>query len=329
MIIGQNDRTSLIPQKYTQAGQAIGLIEQLGGSLCNAFCVRPDVVVTNAHCVFDPKGKWRNKKLEFVFEYRPKRRFLKRAPIQGEEKSERLLNIVFGMRRGRTKSGYLNHHDDWALLRIKPGVCKAQLPVSPTKDLVKLSPPPIALFSVVNDWIGSAIDYHKRLSTDCRFVRSIPGLSKQARRAYLRETRGNASVLHTCDTKQGQSGSPILWEDGDGRVSVVAVNTGYRRYSDNYRENKPQFYANTAAPASAFYRSLERFASEGTVGAPHLTRIQRRLRKLGYLKSRADGVFGPATREAIHRFERRKKMPRLGLPTVELMKKLRLPKPAP
>ena len=133
-------------------------------------------------------------------------------------------------------------------------------------------------------------------------------------------------LLHTCDATKGASGSPIFMQTDDGHA-VVGINSGnltFTRYRRNLRTGKRKTLSrkitNTAVKSSAFVRGFDRFRAEDSVRtAEEMRRLQERLRQGGFLKGRADGQFGPATRRAIRRLEDRRKMAPLGLPTLALL----------
>ena len=74
-----------------------------------------------------------------------------------------------------------------------------------------------------------------------------------------------------------------------------------------------------------FLKQLDSVATSQVVNTKNaLQRIQMGLQKRQFYKGKIDGVFGPATWNAVRNYERGKKRPPLGLPTTALLKELEL-----
>ncbi len=328
-VIGRDQRVRL-PKDYTALGKGIGIVFQPGGGwACTAFCVKPTIIATNAHCLFGQPGQRKAVRLDRI-------RFALAAVNRGghfqtsnlviKDKRQPGLSIYSGYYRSRRSA--LEFKNDWALAKLRRPICKgAELKLQP------MSPAQVAAQASKNrlSLIGYHGDKHmdgKWLSRRCR-IRSTTDrkylLPSQRRRL---RTVGSL-VLHTCDATRGASGAPLFVKSADG-PKVVAINAGtigftkYRRTRSGRRGRIVVSRAtNVAVLSRAFADGLDRFANEPLLrSVQDFERVQRLLRRAGLYEGPIDGVYGPASRSAIVEYERRNQLASLGLPTAKLLQHL-------
>lgn len=328
-VIGKDQRVRL-PEKYKSIGKGIGIVFQPGGGwACTAFCVKPSVITTNAHCLFGRPGVRGAIKLDQIqfavtaksrgLRYRSSRLLLSDTKQPG-------LSIYSGYYRSRRS--LLEFSNDWALAKLRYPICKgAEL------ELAQLSPRQIAKEAQANRL--SLIGYHgdkqmdgKWLSRNCR-TRSTSDKRYLLPSQRRRLRRVDSLMLHTCDATRGASGSPLLVQ-GPAGPKVVAINAGtigftrYRRTRTGRRGRAVLSRAtNVAVLSRTFADGLERFSSEKLLtSGKAFQRVQQLLGTAGLYKGPIDGLYGPASRSAIVRYERRHQMAALGVPTESLLQHL-------
>lgn len=328
-VIGRDQRVRL-PKDYASLGKGIGIVFQPGGGwACTAFCVKPSIIATNAHCLFGQPGQRKIVRLDRI-------RFALTAGNRGgqfqtsnlliKDRRQPGLSIYSGYYRSRRSA--LEFKNDWALAKLRVPICKgAELKLAP------MSPKQVAAQAQKNRL--SLIGYHGDKHMDGKWLSRRCRIRSTADRKYLlpsqrRRLRTVGSlVLHTCDATRGASGAPLFVKSADG-PKVVAINAGtigftkYRRTRSGRRGRVVISRAtNVAVLSLAFAKGLDRFASEPLLGSVQdFERVQRLLRRAGLYQGPIDGVYGPASRSAIVEYEKRNQFAALGLPTTKLLQHL-------
>jgi len=135
-------------------------------------------------------------------------------------------------------------------------------------------------------------------------------------------------VLHTCDTSDASSGSPLFMET-DGEPVVVALSVGtYEQTTEPAPKDSPRLHkgfavANSAVNAAAFADKIAWLAAAKILSRRSDLRIlQERLRDLKLYDGRIDGTFGSTLSAAIEAYERAHRTSVTGLPTRQLMHRL-------
>ncbi|MEM8647193.1 MAG: peptidoglycan-binding domain-containing protein, partial [Pseudomonadota bacterium] len=116
----------------------------------------------------------------------------------------------------------------------------------------------------------------------------------------------------------------------DGELSIVGLNVA-ERYTQRYLrrgkkiikyyKRKPSY--NLAVHPSAFIDHLDLLAPAKLVlGARRLEQLQRALKERKLYTGAIDGMFGPATRRAIRKYQESQDTPVLGMPTVALWQEI-------
>ncbi len=328
-VIGKDQRIRL-PKELAGLGRGIGIVFQSGGGwACTAFCVKPSVIATNAHCLFGRPGQRKAVRLDrtkFALAKDRDGKQFRTSSLRINDIKQPGLSIYSGYYRSR--QSLLAFRNDWALTKLRSPICRgAELELSP------MSPQQIAREARNNRL--SLIGFHgdkqmdgQWLSRPCR-IRS----SNDRRHLLPSQRRGLRSVsslvLHTCDATRGASGAPLLVHTQNG-FKVVAINAGtigftkYRRTRTGRRGRAVVSRAtNVAVTSQSFAGGLERFSSERLLEAGQsFQKVQQLLRQAGYYNGAIDGLYGPATRSAIVQYEQRHRLAALGLPTSTLLKHL-------
>lgn len=323
-VIGEDERTPVLPKALASAGAAVGMLEDRFG-FCNAFCVAENVIATSASCLIDDQGQWKNWSNFFRFvRWSGNRQGW--SYITGRNYRTREQNIVLGRRiRPRTATGIELSARDWALMRIAKGVCGKPLRIAGDQNGAKDKPTGLISYLA---WSESDREQKKQrpvFSAGCGLVETIPGPAKSVQEAAQSLLPKDGLLLHTCDVQTNQAGSPIVQALPGGDVAALALSTGHyvlRRLAPGRKIVAHK--VNTAVPITALAPSLKRFQSEKVLGYADITRIQKALHKRKLHYGKTGGVFDMATREAILRFEKEQNLPPLGLPTGRILERLGL-----
>ncbi len=329
-IIGKDDR-QLVPAKYDQLANGIGLLKDRSdkGGHCTAFCIAPNVIATNSHCLryrLLERRKHDRDVRDFVFYlYRNGRtvkfdtlKFNRVAPL-GDPR----LSILAGdpPRGGKRKKigpyGWSNSSNrDWAVARLWSTACDGnELKFANQKLLTKtraLTKSPVFMIGFHGDTLKR--DYLHRYSP-CRITRVKGGGTRR-------------TVEHSCDPIKTASGSPIFMNTAQG-PRVVAINAGriWRSRWKKIRGKKVTTWfwkRNLAALPLEFLPKLPRYKKIGFITEDlAMSELQRLLATAGHYRGRIDDKFGTATRAAIMKFERANGLEPLGIPSVEVLRKLR------
>lgn len=327
MVIGRDDRRD-IPKNLKKLEGSIGLLIMHGreGSsrsyMCTAFCVAPDVIATNAHCLVRD-GRKQHRDLDRIsFNLRPDtltRTFGSRSPLVIVDPDEPYLSFYTGYTRSKGSLGTAKY--DWAFAKLRNPICRGHaLPFASlsSKELRREgSKGKIFMLGYHGD---TMLLLGPRYSPNCRpTVRS-----------------GGGSMRHYCDMVKGSSGSPLLWQDGE-QFKVVGINIGqyaWRRqrvYVNRFtgqRIGKPITVSsgqyNYATPPNGFMKGVRHFREAKLLWhREDFLEYQELLKKAGFYKGKIDGLYGPATRAATQKFEKSLDLVPIGLPTRGLIDVLR------
>ena len=321
-VFGKDDRVPL-PEELDHLKFKIGLIFSSNTRHgCTATCVAKDVILTAAHCVLSRSKRKRRVETAGVKFVLPSKH-LKGTHVVADVLHEADFtprNVVSGFPVTRAQAGR-GRAEDWAFVKLRNKACRyGSLPIS-TLSARELSAASKSGKLVEIAFHGDR-DYGKTLlyTNKCRLI-------EHGKR------KGNKPLIkHRCDLTSGASGSPLLVDRGNG-PEVVAVNVAEfatQRYLRRgrkiikYYKKKPSH--NLAINASVFEGRLASIANLRVVNTKSaLQRIQQGLQQRRLYKGKIDGIFGPATWNALRTYERRLKRSPLGrLPTAALLKELEL-----
>ena len=328
-VIGKDQRIRL-PKELAALGKGIGIVFQAGGGwACTAFCVKPSVIATNAHCLFGRPGQRKAVRLDrtkFALASNKRGTQYNSSALLIHDMKQPGLSIYSGYYRSRRS--LLAFRNDWALTKLRSPICRGS-----ELELAPLSPKQIAQEARSNRL--SLIGYHGDKRMDGKWLSRPCRIRSTSDRRFLlpsqrRGLRSVASlVLHTCDATRGASGAPLLVHTRNG-FKVVAINAGtigftkYRRTRTGRRGRIVVSRAtNVAVTSQTFAEGIERFSSEALIRSDRrFERVQLLLREAGYYGGPIDGLYGPASRSAIVQYEQRHRFAALGLPTNALLRHL-------
>lgn len=326
-IIGKDDR-EMVPDKYRALARGIGIIhDQRRGHVCTAFCVGGDVIATNAHCIpyFRNKGRKQIRKInDFLFYLMANgavsdRTYLRDNPVG--DKFVPWMSVLYGRaldrsaRRRRSAGAWLREQrHDWALAKLAKPLCSGHVIAFAGASFIrKLRRPPRAKIFTIG-FHGDKSDGYSRYAP-CR-IRKVTGRGKRL------------TVDHTCDTVSGASGSPIFAPTRAG-PRVIALVVGHvrgrrwRRYPNGRQVTVARWHTNVGVLPLEFLDKLDRFRGAHFVPFDlSIRQLQASLIASGYLRGKADNIFGPATRAAIVRVEKKLGLVPLGIPTLSVISHL-------
>lgn len=325
-IFGTDDRIPL-PGDRDALAASIGLVYEPGSqSVCTAFCVGDDVAATAGHCLFRTADERAPRLQGFTFRLSPKGASESISRIAGARQSSAPQNVAAGTLNLRVRPP-IDASSDWALMRLEEPICKGRaLPLSrqPADKLVELSTAQRVY----------QVSYHRdfgnwtlALGHPCAIRRSFAGADWETISKDFTDARH--VILHTCDTGEASSGSPMLI-DGPAGPEVIGINVGTYLQSRVLTQQgqvvhryKSKTVANTAVSADAFRGVLDAFGRAEILGArDEMRSLQRLLASEGYAVGTADGLYGPKLSTAIRAFEQAEGRAETGLATAELLKRL-------
>ena len=340
-VLGKDDRLPL-PEQYIDLASGIGILGQPGkhGWSCTAFCVAPDIVATNAHCIVKNPSVGRRLNLAKTIFILPKFNSPKRAEkyrylasriAYVQEKTPALS--VFSGRFHNTQS-VKSQNEDWAFTKLSKSICKGRTLSFEKKALSEI-------FNAAAEKKVFMIGFHgdqqmqDRLYSDNCHVR-LPNNKKYFLSAQRQHMQQTAQLLpHTCDAYKGSSGSPIFLSTPKG-PKVIGINLGSLRY-ERYEIKKNRYTGqiiskkklkdgretNMAVRPRAFLEGLNRFKEETLLYSnAQIKTVQENLKALNFYRGRIDGVFGARSQRALIAYEKENGLAPLGMPTQEILMRL-------
>lgn len=327
-VFGEDDRQPL-PEQYGELKQEIGLLHNPRTNiLCTAFCVSDDMIATASHCLFSHQASRRLHLSDFMFKLQPtdsQRPVFTR--LAGSQHNQSRQFVVAGT-SSLSRKPPIGAARDWAVVRLDRPVCRDHW--LPTRNLSHESLAKAAadnnIFQVAfhTDFGNWDIAY----SRACTIDRNYGSLTWQNIKQHFSEPQ--ALILHSCDTGEASSGSPLLMDTDSGPV-VVGINVGtYQQRDITIRDGKIVRYskfrtiANTAVSSTAFATDIDILRKAQVITETgELKSLQSNLRERGFYVGDVDGVYGTRTELAVKAFERTARRPVTGLPTRAILAELR------
>lgn len=325
-VFGDDDRVPL-PDSKAALTSSIGLIHEPGSqSTCTAFCVGDDVAATAGHCLFRTGGDRPPRLPGFTFRLNPKGAKSLTTRIAGAGHKAASQHVVAGTLKLRVKPP-LNAASDWALVKLEEPICKGRalaLSPQPARELVALSTAQRVYQVSFHRDFG---DWDLALGRPCAIRRSFGEADWRSISKDFTDARD--VILHTCDTGEASSGSPLLI-DGPGGPEVIGISVGTYLQSRVLTQKgqvvhryKARTLANTGVSADAFRDALDALQRADIVANLDDVRdLQRLLSAEGYAVGALDGLYGPNLNGAIRAFERAEGRRETGLATMQLLKRL-------
>ncbi len=297
-------------------------------SVCTAFCVAPDVIVTAGHCLHRTGGEPPPRLSDFSFSpnYEARRGATRLA---GAATGHAAQFVLAGAATLNVRPP-IEATKDWALVRLEQNACsKGVLPVRavPTEQVLQDAAQG-RVFQVAyhRDFQPWRLAYSKPCSVQRNFPPSEwPTIAQDF-------TDPANLLLHTCDTGGASSGSPLLREGPDG-PEVIGISVGTYEESKVeiesgrvVKRSKSTIVANTGVNALVFAAKLDLFRSAQIVTAAHQIRaLQSALKQRSHYAGPVNGVYSPELRQAIESFERAQGLTVTGLATQALLRRLQSP----
>jgi Putative peptidoglycan binding domain/Trypsin-like peptidase domain len=324
-VFGSDDRLPL-PAKYKGVQDKIGLFFNLRRrTVCTAFCVANDVIVTAGHCLLGTGGDRPARFADFSFarNFGPAR---EQSRIAGHGNGTAPQHVMLGAGRLSVLPP-IDATRDWALVRLAQPICsKGALPVRVL--------PIDQIMNEANAQRVFQVAYHRdytpwkpAYSRPCKTAKDFDAANwKQIEGDF---TDPGALILHTCDTGGASSGSPLLLETPEG-PQVIGINVGTYEQSKVLMQDgqvkkrlKAQTIANTAVASAAFASRLEAFRQAAILASPvQMRELQRLLAERRHYSGPVDGNYGEPVKAAIEAYEKAEGLAVTGLATTTLLQRL-------
>ena len=340
-VLGKDDRKPL-PKQFQAIAAGIGVIGQPGakGWRCTAFCVAPNIVATNAHCIVRNPTVGKRLNLAKTIFILPA---LSKSPLNHKfkprisypeyvHKKMPGLSIYSG---DYAEAKHLNSQkQDWAFTKLIHSVCRGRTLSFTNKTITEIQKAAKQKNLFMIGYHGDK-DMSKRLYSDNCRIRSRNNKTYFLKKQRRQMTKDAVLLPHTCDAFKGSSGSPIILKTNES-YKVVGINLGSLKY-EHFRIKRNRYTGkiisrkklktgketNIAIQPKIFTDGLKRFEKETLLtNLIQFKKVQMGLKTLGLYKGRIDGHFGKKTKRAINAFEEKMGLSPLGLPTHELYRKI-------
>jgi protease YdgD len=322
-VFGPDQRVPL-PETLHQTGTKIGVFfDSKSQSVCTAFCVAPDVVMTAAHCLYRTGGETPLKLTDLSFKLHGTTQSIS---IAGTSEGVPEANVTSGSSRLSVRPP-IDATRDWALVRLSQPACRAgilQVNARPVSEIMKLAEKG-RVFNIA--YHRDLPKWQPMLTTGCNVQRNfIDADWPTIKRDFFDPDQ---LLLHTCDTGAASSGSPLL-VDGPNGPEVVGINVGTYVQSKVIMLNgevlhrfKSDDVANTGVNAQAFAPRLAAFLQAETMTSRHqIQKLQEALFARAIYSGPRDGRYGTALQSAIERYQRAAHMPVTGFATLSVLQSL-------
>jgi len=322
-VFGTDQRIPL-PDAMRQTGTKLGVFfDSRSQSVCTAFCVAPDVVVTAAHCLYRTSGEQPLRLTDLAFKLHGTTTGVK---IAGSDEGVPEANVTSGSSRLSVRPP-IDATRDWALVRLAGPACKSgslRVSARPVHEVMELAEKG-RVFNIA--YHRDLPKWQPTLGTGCGVRRNFTDADWPTIKRDFYDPE--QLLLHTCDTGAASSGSPLLIDDDNG-PEVIGINVGTYVQSKVIMLNgevlhrfKSDDVANTGVNAQAFAPRLAAFlASETMTSRRQIRRLQDLLADHAIYSGSRDGRYTPDLKLAIERYQRAANMQVTGFATVDLLQSL-------
>lgn len=319
------DQRGPLPETLRQTGTKLGVFfDSKSQSVCTAFCVAPDVVMTAAHCLYRTSGEQPLRLSELAFKLHGTNQNVK---IAGAGEGVPEANVTSGSTKLSVRPP-IDATRDWAMVRLAQPACSA--------GTLRISARPVdEVLALADKGRVFNIAYHRdlpkwqpTLATGCNVKRNFTDADWPTIKRDFYDP--DQLLLHTCDTGAASSGSPLLVDGVDG-PEVVGINVGTYVQSKVIMLNgevlhrfKSDDVANTGVNAQAFAPRLAAFINADTLTSrKDIRQLQEALAASALYSGPRDGRYGPALQLAIERYQRAAHMPVTGFATLAVLQALK------
>lgn len=322
-VFGSDQRVPL-PETLHQTGTRLGVFfDSKSQSVCTAFCVASDVVMTAAHCLYRTSGEQPLRLTDLAFKLNGTTQSIK---IAGTSEGVPEANVTSGSARLSVRPPIDATHD-WALVRLSQPACKAgtlRISAKPVDEVMKLAEKG-RVFNIA--YHRDLPKWQPMLGTGCNVQRNFTDADWPTIKRDFSDP--DQLLLHTCDTGAASSGSPLLVDGPDG-PEVVGINVGTYVQSKVIMLNgevlhrfKSDDVANTGVNAQAFAPRLASFlVAETMTSRQEIRKLQDALAALAIYQGPRDGRYGTDLQAAIEHYQRAVQMPVTGFATLNLLQSL-------
>ncbi|MDN0085389.1 serine protease [Crenobacter sp. SG2305] len=244
LFFGHDDRHTLVPDALPW--RAIGQIETASGSICTATLVADDVVLTAGHCFKDPDTGRFDPAVTFS------------AALNGKHAAARVATTrVFVDRRlfaGLTiESGGL---------LVDPRVARYDYAFVRLAEPIGRTLGTLPLIGGDRATLKANLDDRRWRVTQAGYPIDDPSHLTVHEQCRATKLLADGRLSHRCDTLPGDSGSPLLLIDGNGKATIIALQSSAPSAADRYRAD------NMALSVPAFRAALDRFIASGAGPKP-------------------------------------------------------------
>ena len=321
-----SDERSPMPARYKDVQEKVGLFFNVQRrTVCTAFCVASDVVVTAGHCLLGTGAEQPARFADFWFaRHFEAARELSR--VAGYANGTAAQHVLLGAYRLSIHPP-IDATRDWALVRLaRPACSKGVLPVRvlPIEQILnEAGAQRVFQIAYHRDHLPWRLSY----SRPCGVARSFEAVEwRQIERDFAAP---EALILHTCDTGGGSSGSPILLDTPEG-PHVIGINVGTYEQAKVVMQDgevkkrfKAATIANTAVASVAFAARVEAFRQAEILATPgEMRALQSQLARHQLYSGPVDGKYDVVLKTAIEAYEKAEGLALTGLATVALLERL-------
>lgn len=325
-VLGNDDRIRPNTEHLKLLGSIGILYNNDSRSVCTAFCISPDTIISAAHCMFSSRlvnkqatGKVDLTKTHFVIPGS-----FTSSPLAGSDNREVQDSIIAGMKK--VPKSTTSFPMDWMILKLQKKACRKSLPLAGL-SMAEIRKAASKKRLLMAGFHGDMLDRDLLISPACALGEWSD--RKLITRSLRRKVRDfNRILLHKCDAYKGSSGSPMLIRT-EGGYQAVAVNVGnIIRYRELRRgrklvNRKQTGIINVAVRVGAFADMARLMArTRLIVKKDQIKQVQSLLTQAGLKPGPADGVVGRRTRKAIRAFESKNGLQVTGQPSIALYRML-------